>query len=70
MASRLNNMTNPTLTYLDQIKHNLEFVDYELIYQSIADLRDKFAPTALLKKDWFIDRVRINKPDEIFYNIK
>ena len=59
-------MTNPTLTYLDQIKHNLEFVDYELIYQSIADLRDKFAPTALLKKDWFIDRVRINKPDEIF----
>ena len=61
---------NNTLTYLEQIKHNLEYVDYEMIYQSIADLKDKFAPTALIKKGWFIDRVRINKPDEIFTNVE
>ena len=63
-------MTNPTLTYLEQVRYNLEFVDYNIICQSIADLRDKFVPTALLKKGRVIDRVRINKPDEVFTNIK
>lgn len=37
-----------------------------MIYKSIADLRDKAVPTALLQKGWFIDRVRINKPGEVF----
>jgi hypothetical protein len=63
-------MKNPSMTFLEQIKDNLEYVDYELIYQSIADLKDKSVPTALIKKDWFIDRVRINKPCEIFSNIE
>lgn len=63
-------MTNPTLTYLEQVRHNLEFVDYGIICQSIADLRDKFVPTALIKKGCFIDRVRINKNNEIFKNIQ
>lgn len=62
-------MQNPTLTFLEQVRHNLEHVEYNLIYKSIADLRDKFVPTALIKKGWFIDRVRINKPNEIFSRI-
>ena len=63
-------MANLTLTFLEQIKHNLDHVDYNIIYQSIADLKDKFIPTALLKKGSFIDRVRINKPGEVFNNIQ
>lgn len=61
-------MTNQTLTYLEQIRDNLEFVSYGTIYQKIAELRNKFIPTALLNKGWYIDRVRINKPGEIFTN--
>ena len=65
-----NNMPlHRTLIYLEQIKHNLQYVDYNMIYQSIAELGDKFAPTTFLEKDSFIDRVRINKKDEIFKNI-
>lgn len=60
---------NLTLTYLSQIRDNLEYVDYDLIYKSIADMRDKFVPTALLQKDWFIDRVRVNKPGEVFTSV-
>jgi hypothetical protein len=60
---------NPTLTFLNQIKDNLEYADYNLIYQSIADLRDKFVPTAILNKGWFIDRVRPNKTGEVFTNV-
>lgn len=63
-------MTNPTLTYLEQVRNNLEFVDYNIVCQSIADLKDKFVPTALLKKGWFIDRVRINKQNEVFTDIE
>jgi hypothetical protein len=63
-------MSNPTLTYLEQVKYNLESVDYAMIYRSIADLRDKFLPIAKIKKGWFIDRVRINKSNEIFTNIE
>lgn len=44
--------------------------DYNIICQSIADLRDKFVPIALLKKGWYIDRVRVNKNQEIFTNIE
>ena len=61
-------MPNQTLIYLDQIKDNLESVDYEMIYKSIADLKDKAIPTAILRKGWYIDRVRINKPNEVFTN--
>ena len=61
-------MTNPSLAYLEQIRDNLEFVDYGMIYQSIAELKDKFVPTALLNKGWYVDRVRVNKPGEIFTN--
>lgn len=63
-------MSNLTLTYLEQVKYNLESVDYAMIYRSIADLRDKFLPIAKIKKGWFIDRVRINKSNEIFTNIE
>ncbi len=63
-------MKNPTFTFLEQIKDNLEYVDYKMIYQSIADLKDKFVPTALIKKGFFIDRVRVNKTGEIFSNIE
>jgi len=63
-------MENPTLTYLEQIRYNLEYADYNIICMSIADLRDKFVPTALLKKGWYIDRVRVNKNNEVFTNIE
>ena len=63
-------MENLTLTYLDQIRHNLDYADYDIICKSIADLKDKFVPTALLKKGWYIDRVRINRENEIFSNIE
>ncbi len=63
-------MKNLTLTYLEQVRHNLKFVEYKMIYQSIADLRDKFVPTALLNKGWYIDRVRVNKPGEVFTNFQ
>lgn len=60
---------NPTLTFLEQVRDNLDHVNYDLIYQSIADLKDKFVPTALIHKGSFIDRVRVNKADEIFSGI-
>jgi hypothetical protein len=63
-------MENPTLTFLEQIRHNLEYVDYEMICKSIADLKHKFVPTALLKKGCYIDRVRINTNSEVFSNIE
>jgi len=43
-------MKNPTFTFLEQIKDNLEYVDYKMIYQSIADLKDKFVLGLLTKK--------------------
>ncbi len=61
---------NPTLQFLEDVRDRLEHVDYDLIYQSIADLKDKFVPTALLKKDTTIDRVRINKTDDPFKKIE
>lgn len=33
-------------------------------------MRDKFIPSAILHKGWYIDRVRINKPGEVFTNIQ
>ena len=67
-ATKYYKMDNPTLTYLEQVRHNLEYVDYDIVCKSIADLRDKFVPTALLKKGCYIDRVRINNNNEIFTN--
>lgn len=60
--------TDPTLIFLDQVRHNLDHVDYSIIYQSIVDLKDMMVPTAILKKGWFIDRVRTNENGEIFSN--
>lgn len=57
---------NPTLQFLSEIRDGLEHVDYKLIFTSIADLRDKFVPTALLKKGWTVERVRINRDKETF----
>lgn len=60
---------NPTIQFLDDVKDRLENVEYSLIYQSIPDMRDKFVPTALLHKHWYIDRVRVHKNlDDIFQN--
>lgn len=55
-----------TLIYLEQISENLEFAEYNMIYQSIFDMRDKSAPSALLKKGSYIDRVRVNRDGETF----
>lgn len=63
-------MENPTLLYLEQIRQDLEFVDYDILCKSIADLKDKFVPTAILKNGYYIDRVRINRENEIFSNIE
>lgn len=59
---------NYSLRFLDDVKDRLEFVPYEHIYQAIADMRDKFIPSAIIKKGAYIDRVRIHKkPDDKFY---
>jgi hypothetical protein len=60
------NSMNPTITYLSQVRNNLEYVDYDIIYRSISDIQSHFIPTAILPKGAFIDRVRINKPGEIY----
>lgn len=57
---------DPTILYLNQIKYNLKYVDYDIIYQSIKEMQDKFVPTALIKAGHYIDRVRINKSGEVF----
>ena len=57
---------HPTLTYLEQIKHNLRFADYETIYQSILALHPKFVPTSLINEGHFIERARINYNGEVF----
>jgi hypothetical protein len=58
---------NNTLKFLDSVKDRLEEVSYEEIYRSVAAMRDKFVPTALIKKGAFIDRVRVHKKlDDLF----
>lgn len=57
---------NPTLQFLSDVRDGLEHEDYNLIYQGIADMRDKFIPTALIKKGTMIERVRINRNGEQF----
>ncbi len=57
---------NPTLTFLTYVRDNLDHVEYDYLYQSIADMTDKAVPTAILHNGWFIDRVRINRGGEIF----
>jgi hypothetical protein len=57
---------HPTLTYLEQIRYNLRFDDYETIYQSILALQPKFVPTSLIKEGHFIERARINYNGEVF----
>lgn len=55
---------NDTLKFLDSVKDRLEEVPYEDIYQSIAAMRDKFVPSAIIKKGAYIDRVRVHKKGE------
>lgn len=57
---------NPTIQYLSEIRDGLEHVDPTMVSRAIQDLKDKFIPTALIKKDARIDRVRINKATESF----
>jgi hypothetical protein len=54
------------LEFLKSITGQLEEIPYEVIYERIAAIRYKMLPSAILKKGHFIDRVRINEPDEIF----
>lgn len=43
------------------VRDRLEYVSYDHIYQAIADMKDKFLPTAIIKKGAYIDRVRVHK---------
>jgi hypothetical protein len=52
------------------MRSDLKDVPYDAIYERIAAIRYKTAPTARLKKGHFIDRVRINKPGEVFTKIE
>ncbi|SNS73350.1 hypothetical protein SAMN05421640_1034 [Ekhidna lutea] len=61
---------NDSLAYLRDVRDRLQYVDYDMIYASIVDLKDKFVPTARLKKGHIIDRVRINREGEIFTKIE
>jgi hypothetical protein len=56
----------PELTFLDQVRYNLQYIDYESIYRSIIELRAKAVPTSRIIKGHFIERARINYDDEIF----
>ena len=58
-----------SLLFLEQIKYNLGYVDFDIIYKSICDLPDKAVPIAKIKKGTAIDRVRINKKGEVFNSI-
>jgi hypothetical protein len=60
---------NNTLRFLEDVRDNLEHVSYDLIFRAIADMRDKFVPTAIIKKGAYIDRVRVHKAlTDMFYN--
>lgn len=58
---------NDTLRFLNDVRDRLEHVPYDTIYHAIADMRDKFIPTAIIHKGAYIDRVRINKSPEQCY---
>ena len=62
------NKLDPSLIFLYNAKNNLEIVNYEEIFHNIRMINDKCVPTALIKKGWYIDRVRINRNNEIFDN--
>lgn len=51
---------NQTISFLREIRDRQEYIPYSTIYHSIADMRDKFVPSAKLNKGHYIDRVRIN----------
>ncbi|WP_343556322.1 hypothetical protein [Sphingobacterium sp.] len=52
---------NDTLNFLTDVRDRLEYISYDQIYQAIVDMRDKFVPTAIIKKGAYIDRVRVHK---------
>jgi hypothetical protein len=62
-------MNDASLIFLSQIRNNLEYANLDLIKLSIADLRNKFIPIAILHKGYYIDRVRINHNNKIFKTI-
>src|SRR5690349_13883564 len=59
---------NKTIEFLTDVRDRLEHVPYEQIYNAIADMRDKFIPTAIIKKGAYIDRVRVHKELTDIYN--
>jgi hypothetical protein len=59
---------NNTLKFLSDVRDRLEYVSYDQIYQAIANMRDKFVPTAIIHKRAYIDRVRVhNNLTDRFY---
>ena len=57
---------NSKTSWLKDIQRRLDFIDYSVVYQNIAEFRSEFLTTAILKEGHYIDRVRINKPGQIF----
>lgn len=59
---------NNTLQFLTEVRDRLEYISYEQIYGAIADMRDKFIPTAIIHKGAYIDRVRVHRNlTDLFY---
>lgn len=59
---------NNTLEFLADVRDRLQHVPYEQVFQAIADMRDKFIPTAIIKKGAYIDRVRVHRTlTDVFY---
>ncbi|WP_374951112.1 hypothetical protein [Mucilaginibacter sp.] len=56
------------LAELKHLSNDLENVPYEKIYDLIRAIPDKCVPTAIIHKGWYIDRVRINDPAEVYFN--
>lgn len=57
---------NKTLVFLEQIRHNLEYADFNMIYHSISELGEIAFSTTVLSKGGYIERARINNDGEIF----
>lgn len=56
------------LSSLKELSGHLDNVSYEEIYDLIKAIPGKCIPTALLHKGWYIDRVRINDPADVYFN--
>lgn len=56
------------LAKLKYLSGNLENESYKDIYNLIKAIPDKCVPTAIIHKGWYIDRVRINEPADVYFN--